>query len=153
MRKKPIRAGFTPAQKRELWERWRRGEQMKSIGRELGKRSSSIFSHIRSTGGYSPVDRKRSELALTLAEREEISRSLVAGHSLRAIARALGRAPSTISREITRNGGRRRYRAVLADKRAQKQALRPKPCKLDDCGKLWSSSFNATGRHSKSLAG
>jgi len=147
MRKKPIRAGFTPAQKRELWERWRRGEQMKSIGRELGKRSSSIFSHIRSTGGYSPVDRKRSELALTLAEREEISRSLVAGHSLRAIARALGRAPSTISREITRNGGRRRYRAVLADKRAQKQALRPKPCKLALNGRLRQAVVFKLQRH------
>jgi len=78
MRKKYVRVGFTSAQKHELWERWRRGEQMKSIGRVFGKPSSSIFKHIRSTGGFTPVERKRSPLALTLAEREEISRALVA---------------------------------------------------------------------------
>ena len=82
MTKKYVRVGFTAAQKTELWERWRRGEQMKSIGRELGKRSSSIFSHIRSTGGFTPPVRKRSRLALSLAEREDISRGLVAGLSL-----------------------------------------------------------------------
>ena len=136
MRKKYVRVGFTPAQKTELWERWRRGEQMKSIGRVFGKPSSSIFKHIRSTGGFTPVERKRAPSALTLAEREEISRGLVAGQTIRAIARALGRAPSTISREIRRNGGRHRYRAVLADKRAWKQALRPKPCKLVLNGRL-----------------
>jgi len=136
MRKKYVRVGFTPAQKAELWERWRRGEQMKSIGRVFGKPSSSIFKHIRSTGGFTPVERKRAPLALTLAEREEISRGLVAGQTVRAIACALGRAPSTISREIRRNGGQRRYRAVLADKRAWKQALRPKPCKLVLNGRL-----------------
>ena len=130
MKKKYIRVGFTPAQKKELWERWRRGEQMKSIGRELCKPSSSIFNHIRSTGGFTPIPRRRASLALSLAEREEISRGLVAGQSIRSIAAMLRRAASTISREITRNGGTSRYRAVKADKRAWKQALRPKPCKL-----------------------
>ena len=130
MTKKYVRVGFTPAQKTELWERWRSGEQMKSIGRELGKRSSSIFSHIRSTGGFTPPVRKRSRLALSLAEREDISRGLVAGLSVRLIARRIGRAASTVSREIARNGGSSRYRAVAAEKRAWKQALRPKPCKL-----------------------
>lgn len=130
MRKKYVRVGFTPAQKAELWERWRRGEQMKSIGREFGKPSSSIFKHIRSTGGYTPVERRRAPSCLSLAEREEISRGLMVDRSIRSIARALGRAASTISREIKRNGGARRYRAVKADKRAWKQALRPKPCKL-----------------------
>ncbi len=130
MRKKYVRVGFTPAQKAELWERWRRGEQMKSIGREFGKPSSSIFKHIRSTGGYTPVERRRAPGCLSLAEREEISRGLMVDRSIRSIARALGRAASTISREIKRNGGARRYRAVKADKRAWKQALRPKPCKL-----------------------
>ena len=130
MTKMYVRVGFTAAQKTELWERWRRGEQMKSIGRELGKRSSSIFSHIRSTGGFTPVARKRSRLALSLAEREDISRGLVAGRSVRMIACLLGRAASTVSREIARNGGASRYRAVAAEKRAWKQGLRPKPCKL-----------------------
>jgi len=79
MRKKNVRVGFTTAQKHELWERWRRGEQMKSIGRVFGKPSSSIFKHIRSTGGFTPVDRKRSPLALTLAEREEKLSQIVLG--------------------------------------------------------------------------
>ena len=82
------------------------------------------------TGGIRPPERRRSRLALTMAEREEISRGLVAGHSIRAIAAMLRRAVSRISREIKRNGGTRRYRAVKADKRAWTQALRPKSCKL-----------------------
>jgi len=130
MKKKYVRVGFTPAQKKELWERWRRGEQMKSIGRELCKPSSSIFNHIRSTGGFTPIVRRRAPAALSLAEREEISRGLVAGRSIRSIARLLKRAASTVSREVARNGGASRYRAVTADKRAWKQSLRPKPCKL-----------------------
>ena len=147
MRKKYVRVGFTPAQKYELWERWRRGEQMKSIGRVFGKPSSSIFKHIRSTGGFTPVERKRSRLALTLAEREEISRSLVAGHSIRFIAYRLERSPSTVSREVTRNGGRRCYRAVLADKRAWRKALRPKPCKLVLNGRLRQAVIFKLQRH------
>lgn len=130
MKKKYVRVAFMQAQKTELWERWRRGEQMKSIGREFGKPSSSIFKHIRSTGGFTPVERRRSRRSLSLAEREEISRGLVAEHSIRAIARQLKRAASTISREVARNGGVRRYRAAAAEKRAWKQALRPKLCKL-----------------------
>ena len=81
-------------------------------------------------GGVSPPARKRSRLSLTLSDREEISRGLVAGQSLRSIAASLGRAPSTISREINRNGGRRRYRASEADQAAWGRALRPKHCKL-----------------------
>lgn len=130
MKKKYVRVGFTPAQKKELWERWRRGEQMKSIGREICKPSSSIFNHIRSTGGFTPIVRRRAPAVLSLAEREEISRGLVAGQSIRSIARLLKRASSTVSREVARNGGASRYRAVTADKRAWKQALRPKSCKL-----------------------
>jgi IS30 family transposase len=130
MKKKYVRVGFTQAQKAELWERWRRGEQMKSIGREFGKPSSSIFKHIRSTGGFTPVVRRRASAALSLAEREEVSRGLVEGQSIRSIARDLKRAASTISREVARNGGIHRYRAVKADKRAWKLALWPKPCKL-----------------------
>ena len=82
MKKKYVRVGFTPAQKKELWERWRRGEQMKSIGRELCKPASSIFNHIRSTGGFTPIPRRRVPAVLSLAEREEISRGLMAGSRL-----------------------------------------------------------------------
>jgi IS30 family transposase len=124
------RVGFTPAQSAELWDRWQKGEGLKSIGGVLGKPSSSIFSHLKPTGGIRPLVRRRSRLALTLAEREEISRGLVAERSMRSIARSLGRSPSTISREIERNGGDRHYRAASADKRAWDKAERPKRCKL-----------------------
>ncbi len=124
------RVGFTAGQSAELWDRWQKGEGLKSIGRILGKPSSSIFSHLRPTGGIRPRERRRSQLALTLAEREEISRGIVAECSIGSIASALGRAPSTVSREINRNGGTRRYRATAADKRAWAEALRPKTCKL-----------------------
>jgi len=124
------RVGFTAAQSAELWDRWQKGEGLKSIGRVLGKPSSCIFSHLRPTGGIRPRVRRRSRLALTLAEREEISRGIVAACSIRSIASSLGRAPSTVSREIHRNGGYRRYRATRADQRAWTAALRPKPCKL-----------------------
>ncbi len=124
------RVGFTAAQSTALWDNWQKGVGLKSIGRLLGKPSSCIFSHLRPTGGIRPLVRRRSRLALTLAEREEISRGLVAERSIRSIASSLGRDPSTVSREIDRNGGYRRYRAARAEKRAWKEALRPKPCKL-----------------------
>ena len=130
MRKKYIRVGFTAAQKTELWDRWQKGEGLKSIGRAFGKPSSSIFNHLRPTGGIRPGERRRSRLSLTVSEREEISRGIVAARSIRSIASSLGRAASTVSREINRNGGCRRYRAAAADKRAWSEALRPKPCKL-----------------------
>ena len=124
------RVGFTAAQSTALWDNWQKGVGLQSIGRLLGKPSSCIFSHLRPTGGIRPLVRRRSRLALTLAEREEISRGLVAERSIRSIASSLGRDPSTVSREIDRNGGYRRYRAARAEKRAWKEALRPKPCKL-----------------------
>ena len=130
MRRKYRRVGFTAAQSAELWDRWRKGEGLTSIGRAFGKPSSCIFSHLRPTGGIRPRVRRRSRLALSLAEREEISRGLVAEQSIRSIARSLSRAPSTVSREIKRNGGYHRYRAAAADKRAWSEALRPKTCKL-----------------------
>jgi IS30 family transposase len=130
MRRKYHRVGFTAAQSAELWEHWKKGEGLHAIGRVLGKPHSCIFNHLRPSGGIKPPSRRRSRLALTLVEREEISRGLVAGRSVRAMALALERAPSTISREIGRNGGSGRYRAAIADKRAWKQALRPKVCKL-----------------------
>jgi IS30 family transposase len=114
---------FTAAESVEIWDRWRRGEGLKSIGRVF-------FAHIRPSGGIRPPPRRRSRLALTLAEREEISRGLVHGHSLRRIACRLGRAPSTVVREIARNGGPGPYRAAASDRRAWDRARRPKPCKL-----------------------
>lgn len=130
MRLRRKRRFFTAAESAEIWERWRRGEGLKSIGRVFGKTSSSIFAHIRPSGGIRPSQRRRSRLALTLAEREEISRGLVHGHSLRRIARSLGRAPSTVVREIGRNGGSGPYRAAASDRRAWDRARRPKRCKL-----------------------
>ena len=124
------RPGLTSAQKTELWDRWQRGESLKAIGRAFGKPSSSIYVLLAPHGGIRPVERRRSRLALTLSEREAISRGLVAQHSIRSIARSLGRAPSTVSREVRRNGGRGRYRAARADAQAWARARRPKRCKL-----------------------
>jgi len=123
MKKIYIRVGFTQAQKNELWERWRRDEQMKSIGRELCKPSSSIFNHIRSTGGFTPIPRRRAALTLSLTEREEISRGLVASQSIRSIAacydgppqRSAARLPATaglhatVLRPLTSEHGNRPY--------------------------------------------
>ena len=121
---------FTAAESAQIWDRWQRGEGLKLIGRVLGKTSSSIFAHLRPHGGIRPAARRRSRRVLNLAEREEISRGVAVGASLRSIASRLGRAPSTVSRELRRNGGQRRYRAATADRRAWERALRPKGCKL-----------------------
>jgi IS30 family transposase len=124
------RRRFTAAESADIWDRWRRGEGLKSIGRVFGKNSSSIFAHLRPSGGIRPRERRRSRLALTLDEREEISRDIAAGRSIRSIASRLGRAPSTVSRELWRNGGCARYRAAVAENRAWDRARRPKACKL-----------------------
>jgi len=121
---------YSSEQRAEIWDRWRRGESMSSIGRRFDRESSSVFSVLSPSGGIRPVERRRSMRVLSLAEREEISRGLVAGRSLRAIAVQLGRAPSTISREVERNGDRAAYRATVSDQAAWSRALRPKPCKL-----------------------
>lgn len=113
-----------------IWDRWEKGESLNEIARDLGRYHSAIQGALARTGGIRPAPRRRSCLALTMDEREEISRGLVAGYSVRAIAAELGRAPSTVSREIQRNGGRRRYRANKADEAAWQRALRPKACKL-----------------------
>jgi IS30 family transposase len=117
-------------QKRELWARWKDGQSLSDIGRALGKHAGSVFGVLRAAGGIAPPLRKRSFRALTLEEREEIPRGLVAGLSFRQIATQLGRSPSTVSREIGRNGGRMKYRATAADSRSWQQARRPKPCLL-----------------------
>jgi len=102
---------------------------MSSIGRAFERQSSSVFSVISPTGGIRPPDRRRATTALQLSEREEISRGLSMKHSLRVIARQLGRAPSTISREVRRNGGAAGYRATVSDQAAWDRALHPKICK------------------------
>jgi len=106
------RIKYTTAQKNEIWDRWQRGESQSSIGRLFDRESSSIFSLLSPSGGIRPAPRKRSKMSLTLSEREEISRSLVLGQSMRGISTALNRSPSTISREIKRNGGYDHYRAA-----------------------------------------
>ena len=121
---------YSAEQRAEIWDRWQRGESMSSIGRRFDRHSGSVFSVISPTGGIRPPDRKRGKLALSLSEREEISRGLSVRTSLRAIARQLKRSPSTISREVRRNGGRAGYRATASDQAAWNRALRPKPCKL-----------------------
>ncbi len=122
--------GFTAAEKTELWDRWQRGEPLKAIGRAFGKGSSSIYFQLAPHGGIRPAPRRRSRLALTLVEREEISRGIAAAESARSMARKLGRSPSTVAREISRNGGYDRYRASRADETAWVRARRPKRCKL-----------------------
>ena len=122
--------GFTAAEKTALWDRWRRGESLKAIGRAFGKPSSSIHFQVSPHGGIRPAPRRRSRLALTLSERETISRGIAAHRSARSMARFLGRSPSTVSREVRRNGGYDRYRAAQADEQAWVRARRPKRCKL-----------------------
>ncbi len=121
---------MSAAGKKELWERWRAGESISDIARALQKPPGSIHGMLEATGGFSPPERRRRSCALTPAEREEISRGLASGESLRAIARRLGRSASTVCREVNRNGGRRRYRAQKAEERASKRARRPKRCLL-----------------------
>jgi len=128
--KYPTRIYYTEGDKALMWDRWQKGESLNSIGRHFGRSHSSIQNILSQTGGMRPPERRRSRLALTLAEREEISRGVVAGLSIRSIAMSLGRAPSTVSRELCRNGGHRRYRANHADLAAWDRAHRPKTCKL-----------------------
>jgi IS30 family transposase len=129
MKQRP-RIYYTESQKAQMWERWQKGESLHEIAQLFDRGHSSIQGVLAERGGIRPAQRCRSKVALTLAEREEISRALVAGHSIRSVATRLGRAPSTISREINRNGGRGWYRASGADQAAWDQARRPKTCKL-----------------------
>ena len=124
------RRWYTSVEKSEMWDRWQQGESLNEIARAFETSHSAISKNFGRFGGIRPPNRQRSRLALTLSEREEISIGIVGGLSLRTIARQLDRAPSTISREINRNGGLKRYRANQADKAAWDRAHRPKPCKL-----------------------
>ena len=128
--KRRARIHYTDEQKALMWDRWEKGDSLQTIAQLFDRNHSSIAGVLLPTGGIRPPQRRRSRVALTLAEREEISRGVVADYSLRSIALSLGRAPSTVSREINRNGGRRRYRASKADQAAWDRAHRPKTCKL-----------------------
>jgi IS30 family transposase len=118
---------YTYAQKAEMWDHWQRGETLHEIARLFNRGHSSIQRILAETGGIRPRERRRSSRALTQAEREAISRGIVAGHSIRSIAWSLRRAPSAVSREIQRNGGCGRYRANGADQMAWDRARRPRP--------------------------
>ena len=121
---------FTQSDKTLMWDRWQKGDSLHAIARLFDTSHSAVAGVFSKTGGVRPPQRRRSRMALTLAEREEISRGVATGQSLRWIAASLGRAPSTVSREVNRNGGRQPYRANKAEQAAWDRAHRPKTCKL-----------------------
>ena len=124
------RSRLSLTQRREIWSRWKAGQSLHEIGRAYGKPHSCIRCLLLPRGGIPPATRRRSRLALTLAEREDISRGIASGSSIREIARHLNRAASTVSRELARHGSRPAYRAHAADEQAWESALRPKRCLL-----------------------
>jgi IS30 family transposase len=127
---------LSSAQRADMWDRWKAGQSLNAIGRVLGKDKQVIHFLLARHGGIAPPARRRSPRVLTLAEREDISRGIASGQSLRAIAKCLQRAVSTVSREVARHGGRPQYRASQADSQAWESARRPKPCRLATHGKL-----------------
>ena len=122
--------GLSAAEQDEVWRRWRQGESLRLIARRLGKRGPSVRAFVLQTGGVQSQPPRRNAGYLSMAEREEISRGVAAGVSCRQLAARLRRAPSTVSRELARNGGRHRYRAQAADAAAFRRAQRPKAAKL-----------------------
>jgi IS30 family transposase len=130
------RSRLSPTQEADVWKRWKAGQSLHAIGRVFGKPHTSIRHLLLPRGGIAPAIRRRSRLALTLAEREDISRGIASGSSIREIARHLDRAASTVGREVTRHGGRPAYRAHEADDQAWESALRPKICLLALHGRL-----------------
>ena len=129
MKRRP-RIHYTEADKALMWDRWQKGDSLQVIAQLFDRSHGSVAGILVRTGGIRPPQRKRSSISLSLAEREEISRGVVTGQSIRAIAASLGRSPSTVSREIRRNGSQRSYRANTADQAAWDRAHRPKICKL-----------------------
>ena len=124
------RTPLSATQRVEVWRRWKAGQSLHAIGRAVGKDHVVVHLLLKRHGGIAPPVRRRSRLALTLAEREDISRGIATGCSMRTVAQHVRRAPSTVSREVARHGGRAQYRANQADQRAWDSALRPKPCLL-----------------------
>lgn len=133
---KTDRTCLSTQQQAEIWRRWRAGEWVVRIADALARPYNTIHAQIRVRGGCAPYCRRGNPRALSLREREEISRGISAAYSIRQIARALKRAPSTVSREIARHGGRGAYRAVQADRRAWRNGHRPKSCKLASHARL-----------------
>ena len=127
---------FSEEERQTIWDMREAGVPVKHIAKHLGRQNVSLRKFIADAGGKRPTARHRSELRLSLEEREEISRGLSAGDSVRAIAEALGRSPSTVCREVNANGGRKKYRALVADRAASRNALRPKRAKLSECRRL-----------------
>jgi len=155
MRRRRWRGSLSSADQAELWRRWRQGDAVNAIARALDRRRSVVQRVLAGTGGFTPVLRRRSPRVLSLAEREEISRGVAGGQSVRQIAGLLGRAPSTVCRELGRHGGRTRYRAALMPRHGSWPGARrcvsspPSP----DYG-LWSlRSSSRTGRRNRSPAG
>jgi len=130
------RVKLSAMQRTDMWSRWKLGQSLHEIGRAFGKDHVSIRFMLAQRGGIAPATRRRSALTLTLAEREDISRGIASGSSIREIAKGLQRAVSTVSREVARHGGRPEYRASDADQKARESALRPKRCLLATHSKL-----------------
>jgi IS30 family transposase len=124
------RSRLSPTQETDVWRRWKDGQSLHEIGRAYDKPHTSIRHLLLPRGGIAPAIRRRSRLALTLSEREDISRGMASGGSMREIARRHGRAASTVSREVARHGGNSAYRAYEADDQAWQSALRPQRCLL-----------------------
>jgi IS30 family transposase len=124
------RIQYTENQNSQMWDRWQQGESLHQIARLFDRHHSSVRGILAASGGIRPPLRKRSPRALTLAEREEISRGLMAAQSIRCIATSLGRSASTVSREVRRNKGPEGYRATQTDQAAWNRGRRPKTCKL-----------------------
>ncbi|HXO32528.1 MAG TPA: helix-turn-helix domain-containing protein, partial [Candidatus Acidoferrales bacterium] len=131
-----MRFGLSAIEKRDVWGRWKAGQSLHEIGRAFDKPHSCIRAVLLPRGGIAPALRRRSRWALTMAEREDISRGIASGSSIREIARGLDRAASSVCREVARHGGRPAYRAQDADQQAWVSALRPKSCLLAENRKL-----------------
>ncbi len=151
--KRRTRIYYSEVDKALMWDRWQKGDSLTAIARGFDRNHSSVERILKRTGGIRPPRRQRSRLALSLREREEISRGIVAGRSLRTIAQALGRSPSTVSREVHRTGGCCEYRASTADQAAWDRALRPKRSRTVRWRESWRPSSNGGGRPSRWLGG
>jgi IS30 family transposase len=149
MKQRP-RIYYSPSQRTLMWERWRKGDTLHQIAKLFDRYHSSIQRILAESGGIRPTERHRARSALTLIEREEISRGVVAGKSIRAIAATLGRAPSTVSREIRRNEGPRGYRASQAEQAAWDRGRRPQVCKLVQ-NRALAQLVNALIKHAQKL--
>ena len=150
------RSRMSANDKVEVWERWSRGESLSEIGRGVDCFPAAVFRVVRARGGIPPPSRWRSTRALTVSEREEISRGLAQGASFRMLARRLGRPPSTVSREVGRHGGRQGYRAAVADAAAWDGARRPQRCRLAQrptLSRMWLRSWRPIGPRNRSPAG